>query len=78
VREGIKRGDKIFCSACKKHILTALNDVPANTVISSKDFTYADGTVVPHRAKMVCQHCWILYMSISAKTKQTILGGRNV
>lgn len=70
----IRKGQKIRCGKCGKHILTASTDIHFCTPMVSDRLNLPDGTPLPYQAEKRCQHCGAVYFSISTNGKTTIEG----
>ena len=69
----IKKGETISCSMCKKEIFRAREDIPFGAAMRSDQLEFMSGEPVPYHSKMACPECWIVFISISTMSKETIL-----
>jgi DNA-directed RNA polymerase subunit RPC12/RpoP len=69
---GIKQGETIRCKMCGVEIYKARVDIPYGAPLKSEYLELMDGKPVPFGAQMACPNCWVMFRSISTKTRQTI------
>ena len=58
---------------CEKEIYRAREDIPPGSAMKSAFLEFMDGSPVPYQSKMACPECWIVFVSISTDTRETIL-----